>query len=223
MLWGINNCKMDVFEELADELGVKSSLIKKVLYTDIENYFVFSIPKRNEERRYISAPKGSLKFLQRKVLSMIERYYNPLECVTGFITKRGIILNANKHLPSRYVLNIDLKNFFDTINFGRVRGMFMKEPFGFSDSKSTILAQIVCNDNKLPQGAPTSPIISNIIAYKLDKTLEKFCKHNHCKYSRYADDITISTNSFGFPRNIAYKEKTGEVFLTEKVKGIIEN
>ena len=215
---------MDIFEKLAKRVHSSPGTIKKIIFINKEknNYNTFILPKRNGGIRDINAPKYYLKFLQKNVLELIKEYYNPLECVMGFVDGRSIIDNAKIHVDSRFVLNIDLKDFFNTINFGRVRGMFINKPFTFSPSESTILARIVCKGNMLPQGAPTSPIISNIIAYRLDSVLKKYCKYNHCKYSRYADDITISTNAFRFPEKIAYKSEDGVVILGEKIKKIIE-
>ena len=113
--------------------------------------------------------------------------------------------NAIKHHKRRYVFNIDLKDFFPTINFGRVRGFFIKDAnFMLHTKVATILAQIACYQNGLPQGAPCSPVISNLIGHVLDIRLCKLASANGCTYSRYAcDDITFSTNKPDFPSSIA--------------------
>jgi hypothetical protein len=113
----------------------------------------------------------------------------------GFKRKRSIMSNALKHQKRRYVFNIDLQDFFPTINFGRVRGFFIKDVnFMLHPKVATILAQIACYDNGLPQGAPSSPVISNLVGQILDIRLCKLASENGCTYSRYADDITFSTN-----------------------------
>lgn len=85
------------------------------------------------------------------------------ETVHVFAKEHSIKTNATVHKDANYIVNIDLKNFFDNIHFGRVRGMFMKPLFNFSDYIATNLAKLTCYEKKLPQGAPTSPTISNII------------------------------------------------------------
>ena len=172
---------------------------KKNLYTS------FFIDKRNGDKRKIMAPCFELKKIQRDLKEILSANYEIRKSmVHGFVDGNSIKTNADIHKNANYVLNIDLKNFFDTIHFGRVRGMFMNKPFCFSDCLSTNLAIVTCYDKKLPQGAPTSPIISNIICFNLDSELSHLCKQYNCQYTRYADDITISTKMLNFPSDIAY-------------------
>jgi hypothetical protein len=122
----------------------------------------------------------------------------------GFKRGRSIITNATKHRKRRYVLNVDLQDFFGTINFGRVRGFFIKDRnFAIHPDAATVLAQIACYQNALPQGSPCSPVISNLIGHVLDIHLGKLAFDTGCSYSRYADDITFSTNKQDFPPSIA--------------------
>jgi hypothetical protein len=105
------------------------------------------------------------------------------------------------------VLNIDLEDFFGTVNLGRVRGFFIKERnFALKPRVATVLAQIACHDNALPQGSPCSPVISNLIGHVLDIQLSALARKTGCTYSRYADDITFSTNKQVFPPAIAKRE-----------------
>jgi RNA-directed DNA polymerase len=116
-----------------------------------------------------------------------------------------IITNANLHKRRRYVLNLDLEDFFPSINFGRVRGFFLKDKhFALQPTVATILAQIACHENELPQGSPCSPVVSNLIGHLLDSRLARFAKKHKCTYSRYADDITISTSRKDFPHELAF-------------------
>ena len=102
------------------------------------------------------------------------------------------------------MLNLDLQDFFGTINFGRVRGFFIKNNnFALRPEIATILAQIACHQNALPQGSPCSPVISNLIGHVLDIRLSKLAFEHGCTYSRYADDLTFSTNEPQFPPSIA--------------------
>jgi hypothetical protein len=128
----------------------------------------------------------------------------------GFVRERSIITNAMMHLGKKNVLNIDLKNFFDSFNFGRVRGFFIKNNnFKLDPHIATIIAQIACYDNKLPQGSPCSPVITNLITHSLDIRLAKLAKKYKCTYSRYADDITFSTRKSTFPKEIMNEDIDG--------------
>jgi hypothetical protein len=101
-------------------------------------------------------------------------------------------------------LNLDLADFFPTINFGRVRGFLIKNrDFALHEKVATVIAQIACHDHTLPQGSPCSPVISNLIAHVLDMRLVKLANKFGCTYSRYADDLTFSTNKKEFPAEIA--------------------
>ena len=102
------------------------------------------------------------------------------------------------HRNKKIIINYDIKDFFPSITFARVAGMFKGYPFNFSDEWSVILGQICCLDDNgpIPQGAVTSPYISNMICRKLDSRLKHYAKSEKLDYSRYADDITFSTNKF---------------------------
>ena len=127
----------------------------------------------------------------------------------GFKRKRSIITNASQHRNRRHVFNVDLEDFFPSINFGRVRGYFIKDKnFLLDEDVATVIAQIACHDNSLPQGSPCSPVISNLIAHLLDMHLVRLASSVGCTYSRYADDLTFSTNKKDFPPEIAAPSKT---------------
>ncbi|WP_122439438.1 retron Ec67 family RNA-directed DNA polymerase/endonuclease [Pseudomonas viridiflava] len=125
----------------------------------------------------------------------------------GFVRKRSIITNAMMHLNRKNVLNVDIKDFFDSFNFGRVRGFFItNNHFRLDPSIATVIAQIACYDNKLPQGSPCSPVITNLITHILDIRLAALAQANSCTYSRYADDITFSTREKTFPTQLMSEE-----------------
>ncbi|MCG3825942.1 retron Ec67 family RNA-directed DNA polymerase/endonuclease [Photobacterium damselae] len=140
----------------------------------------------------------------------------------GFVRERSIITNAMMHLDKKNVLNIDLHNFFDSFNFGRVRGFFISnENFKLDPNIATVIAQIACYDNKLPQGSPCSPVISNLITHSLDIRLASLAKKNSCTYSRYADDITFSTRKSVFPTKIM-RQEDGEYIPSKKLRNEIK-
>ena len=114
-------------------------------------------------------------------------------------------------LADGWVLNMDLMDFFPSINFGRVRGFLVKNKhFTLQPATATVLAQIACHQNALPQGAPTSPVISNLITGLLDIRLNKLASRSRCSFTRYADDITFSTNAAEFPSSIARPNSDGK-------------
>ena len=214
--------KLKDLSDICDLLDVSQNQLKYLLFIKNKKYVEFLIRKKNGGFRKINAPIKELKIIQKKLADILYNIYDFKECQQGFVRNRSIITNAKKHIDTNYLLNIDLKDFFDTINFGRVRGLFLGKPFYFNNEVATILAKIVCNDNKLPQGAPTSPVISNMICYILDNNMEKYCNEYNCIYTRYADDITISTRSYKFPKQIAKKDINNNIIIGEKIIKIIE-
>jgi hypothetical protein len=122
----------------------------------------------------------------------------------GFRRRRSIVTNAMQHRARRFVFNVDVEDFFGSINFGRVRGFFIKDRnFGLNPAAATVLAQIACFKNSLPQGSPCSPVISNLIGHVMDIHLTWLARSEGITYSRYADDLTFSTNKRSFPLSVA--------------------
>ncbi|GAT62933.1 reverse transcriptase domain-containing protein [Paludibacter jiangxiensis] len=182
--------------ELAASLGIKYSTLAYLLYhlTDERRYSEFEIKKKNGKSRMIAAPTVGIKHVQSNLAYILLDIYPSKKNVHAYLKKRNIKSNASHHLHKKLLINIDLKDFFPSINFGRVRGLFMSHPFKFNEEVATILAKICCYKNTLPQGAPTSPILSNFICRKLDNQLVDLAQKGRFSYTRYADDITFSTN-----------------------------
>jgi len=187
-----------------------------------KNYETFSIPKKSGELRTIHAPSSKLKHIQRRVNEVLQNVYLPKPVVFGFIFGKNIVDNADKHKKKNWVLNIDLENFFPSINFGRVRGMFMHKPYNLPDEVATTLAKICCFNNSLPQGAPTSPVISNMICAQMDSQLQDLAWKRRCFYTRYADDITFSTTLREFPPEIAKVNSVLSIDLGQELTNIIQ-
>ena len=221
---------MDKFNEIKSRNDLAKFLkipIKKLTYMlyvkKIDYYYdSFEIPKKNGDVRLINAPKGDLKELQRKLTDALwvaqkEFMKNEKKCANishGFEKKKGIITNAKIHRNKRFVLNLDFEDFFDSFHFGRVRGYFVKNRnFQLPIEVATIIAQLTCYNGKLPQGAPSSPIVTNLICNILDIRLVKIAKKFKVDYTRYADDLTFSTNDKYFIENQVgfYKEIKKEV------------
>ena len=195
--------------DLASALGLDLSHLLYILYkaSDDARYRTFEIPKRTGGTREIAAPIGIIREAQDKLLPELTARYNAHPGAHGFMAGRSILSNAGQHVGTKLVLNIDLKDFFPGINFGRIRGLFMSPAFGLGPAAATVAAQICTRKNGLPQGAPTSPVLSNFIATELDRRLTRLAKQNGMSYSRYADDITFSTNRPAFPVTIVAFEE----------------
>ncbi len=200
-------------------------LYKKPLPT---RYTSFNMAKRDGGVRTINAPSPELRLLQRNLSDLLQNCVEEInegkkwkdQLAHGFKRDCSIITNAVKHRQRRYVFNIDLNDFFGTINFGRVRGFFIRDAnFMLNPKVATILAQIACHENALPQGSPCSPVISNLIGHVLDIHLCKLAASNGCTYSRYADDITFSTSKPDFPLSIA-RRMAGQAHTWEVGSGL---
>jgi retron-type reverse transcriptase len=174
----------------------------------VTHYKRFYIPKKSGGKRLISAPMPQLKAAQHWILENILYKVPNSDAAHGFVPGRSIVTNAVHHVAQDIVINIDLRNFFPTIEYKRVKGMFCK--LGYSEQVATILALLctepevdqvaldgkdyyVANTNRhLPQGAPCSPAITNIICFRLDRRFEGLARRFNYTYTRYADDMTFS-------------------------------
>jgi RNA-directed DNA polymerase len=171
-------------------------------------YKTFDIPKKTGGTRTICAPKNGLNILQKKMNYVLQLVYRPSNAVHGFLPERGILSNAQAHCRTRFILNVDIENFFPTITFPRVRGMLIGKPYCLPPNVATMIARLCCHDGSLPQGAPTSPIVSNMLCARLDAELKRLAREHRCYYTRYADDMTFSTYLRQFPRALASYETT---------------
>lgn len=198
--------------DLAYFLQMPLKKLTYILYVNkIEHYYKsFDILKRNGENRHINAPTGDLKHIQRTLSTIlcefqkeiVKKNKNSVNLSHGFEKGKGIITNGNVHRNKRFVLNLDLEDFFDSIHFGRVRGYFEKNRnFELSREMATVIAQLTCYEGRLPQGAPSSPVITNLICNILDIHLLNICRKFKVDYTRYADDLTFSTNDKYFAKN----------------------
>ncbi len=209
--------------DLALVLGIPLRVLTDLAYSKRKKYVRFSLKKRDGTDRMISAPIPKLKNLQKKLKEIFEDIYKTPACVYGFVKDRGAIENARQHLRKKAILNFDLENFFPTINGWRLLGLFRSKPFNFNNEISSTLAGLVCHDNRLPQGAPTSPILSNFIGFSLDLQLIQLAKKDRLVYTRYADDITLSSRSDKFPAKYFYRDEEIYVVAEELSNLVAEN
>ncbi|MGC0075830.1 retron Ec67 family RNA-directed DNA polymerase/endonuclease, partial [Ralstonia pseudosolanacearum] len=205
--------------DLAALLHVKPGMLTYAIYKAPEatRYRRFKIKKRHGGEREILAPESELKLLQRRLSTLLQDCVAEINLARGhaedgahfgiahgFKRHHTIMTNGRVHVTRRYVFNVDLHDFFGTINFGRVRGFFLKDRnFALHPEVATAIAQIACFENRLPQGSPCSPVISNLIAHSLDIHLARLAAKYGATYTRYADDLTFSTNRPSFPSEIA--------------------
>jgi hypothetical protein len=183
-------------QEFADEtellkyLGVSDKELKKIWWYRRKMYHEFSIAKGGGKTRLIRAPDRRLKIIQQRLAVSLNQIYRRRNPVHGFVNDRSVKTNAEAHGSRQYVVNLDLQDFFPSITENRIKGLLRS--LGINDRVSEIVARLTCYDAFLPQGAPTSPVLSNMICYRLDTELLREAKAARAIYTRYADDITFS-------------------------------
>jgi RNA-directed DNA polymerase len=196
-------CLLSIEEPMELAILLKTTIYHLEEIINIPPCKHFTIQKKRGGERQIFAPERSLKVIQQRLNYFLQAYYLWLKPhqVHGFVinphylgTYCNIVENAKAHVNKNYVLNIDLKDFFPSITAIQVKDIFSSHFFNFSDQISTALTLLTTYKGKLPIGAPTSPVISNFICHQLDKDLINFSTENHLTFTRYADDLTFSSN-----------------------------
>ncbi len=186
-------------------------------------YQTFTLKKKSGEERSIHVPVKGLKIILRALNFVLQCVYTPHKAAMGFVQGKSVIDNAQVHVGNRYVLNLDLKDFFYSFDRNRVKLGFMYEPFNLREERKPLaflLASLCTHPIEiegevkivLPQGSPTSPTITNILCRTLDRRLTGLANRFGARYTRYADDITFSSS-----RNIYTKEE-----FQKELKRIIE-
>lgn len=199
-------------EEIAAAIGISIAGLRWLAYSQKKYHYThFKIPKKTGGERTISAPISLLKKAQNWILNNILTKIQPHEAAHGFCTERSIVTNARPHLGKEVIINIDLKDFFPSISYTRVKRLF--KSFGYSKTASIIFG-LICTAPKLkeiewdgkphqllswterylPQGSPSSPAISNLICRRLDSRLTEMAVKYGFNYTRYADDLTFSAS-----------------------------
>lgn len=187
---------------LCDLFNIPFNELEQLLnFPDYKHYF---ISKKKGGKRELFAPSYDLKNCQRILNYYLQCYYlcvKPAEA-HGFVLHpeympfdSNIVENAKMHTQKKVVLNIDLKDFFPSISARRVKELFLSNHFLFDEQMAYALTLLTTYKGKLPIGAPTSPVISNFICLEFDQEMKLFCEANDLTYSRYADDLTFSSNA----------------------------
>lgn len=190
-------------EDFHDFLSVLNDALEfpfsqKKLYFHLKNvdklYHSFQVPKKSGGLRTINAPNKSLKFIQHCLAFILQGAYQPTYSVNGYVTGRSVVSNAHVHANKKFVLNLDLENFFPSITFGRVHAVLQLKPILAKPNVAQMIAKLCCYEGVLPQGAPTSPVLSNMICQRLDRRIESLVSGYQITYTRYADDLTFSSD-----------------------------
>lgn len=201
-------------EEIAKAMGITLGALRFLAFarrtSTVSHYVRFTIPKKTGGERTISAPMPRLKAAQYWILHNILAKVPMHEAAHGFRPGHSIVSNAQPHVRSDVVINLDLQNFFSTITYRRVKGLF--KALGYSEATATVFA-LLCtepditaleldrtsyfmaqSERYVPQGAPTSPVITNLLCRKLDQSLTTMATKLGFRYTRYADDLTFSAS-----------------------------
>lgn len=198
--------------QLAEAMGIPLPQLRWLTFhrrgAALVHYHRYGIPKKTGGIRAISAPKKKLATAQQWVLDKILSKLKVDENAHGFVPQRSVVTNARPHVKKPVVINLDLRDFFPTITFRRVKGLFVK--VGYSEAVAAVLAllctepprveaeldgkkmRVALGDRVLPQGACTSPAITNVLCRRLDRRLNGIAKNVGFSYTRYADDLTFS-------------------------------
>jgi len=179
--------------QLALAIGVSPRLLTSFTHKAVNHYRFFSIGKKGGGKREIASPRFFLKTVQYWIKSYVLCHLKIHKACHAYLRGKSIISNAKPHVGKRYVANIDIENYFGSISRDHVFRLLRKN--GIGEKLSGTVANIVTLDGTLPQGAPTSPDISNAFLLEVDEKLTKLSEIYKLKYTRYADDITISGES----------------------------
>lgn len=171
---------------LARRLGVSVNDLRNIPIA----YSTFRVPKRTGGSRTIYAPAAPLKAMQRQILHRLLRGLKSHPCATGFERGHSIVTNALPHVGQEVVIKMDIRDFFSSTSARRVEAFF--RTIGWNADAADMLSRLCTYQGSLPQGAPTSPRLSNLVNRRMDARLGALAESLDLRYSRYADDITLS-------------------------------
>lgn len=166
--------------------------VREILWmhrVELDAYEVYYVRGRHKERK-ITAPSMPLKLRQQWILEEVLEKLKVHDCCHGFVRGRSILTNARLHMNHPVIYNLDIKNFFPSVKAEQVRQVFMRA--GYSRAAAGGLTELCCYEEMLPQGAPTSPYLANLVLCQMDTALAGFCGQKGITYTRYADDMSFS-------------------------------
>lgn len=203
MLSGILSCGEDVIAKLQtpitfdllapQESSLPFGILPMSYNSDYNIVIIHKIPKRRisgEYRVVYSVFADKYNNAYKSLKYYLNELYSPHEAVHGFISNRNIVSNAQQHIAKKIIINIDIKDFFESISIEIVKSMFIR--YNFTDNIADVLSKIVTLNGTLVAGYATSPVIANMYCDLMDSEIQKICDSNNVTYTRYADDITLS-------------------------------
>ena len=182
-------------EKIAKDIGISSKYLKGLIANKDKFYQSYYIPKRRRKRRQIDAPNYKIKAIQSWIIDNILKSLKTSSRAIGYKKNKSIKDNARFHIGSKYIMCLDIQNFFISIRITQVKKIF-KRIFQNNEKISNDLAKICTFRDYLPQGGVTSPILSNLVFSPTDNEIIKLCDDRNVIYSRYSDDLTFSSNDF---------------------------
>lgn len=230
---------MIVYRELSSiekDLGFSAKTLYGLSNTLEKHYHTVYLPKSDGSKRKLSVPDLILKLVQKSIADNILIQYPISKYAKAYKPGSSIQKNARPHVGKKKILKLDIEGFFDHILYSRVKDtVFYEEKY--SESIRILLTMLCYYNDSLPQGAPTSPAITNIIMYDFDETVGAFCNEKNIAYTRYCDDMTFSGDFdekeiISFVKNELFKfglhlnnRKTAVVPATKRqcVTGIVVN
>jgi RNA-directed DNA polymerase len=193
---------MSLLDEIMAATGLGSAELEHIIRTAPARYKAYPIPKRSGGSRIIAQPSREIKLLQRFVIQRVLSHYPVHSAAAAYVKGRNILDNAKEHVANRIILKLDFMNFFPSIILSDWRQLFMRSPNGLDARDYNVASRILFWGNGTTQplclsiGAPSSPMMSNILLFSLDTQIEVIAKDNDVSYTRYADDITLSGASY---------------------------
>ena len=180
--------------ELARKLGIHAERLQLLLENAEKSYHRFPLRTKRRRARLIDAPNTFLKLVQRRVLDRILYQATPHAAAHGFYPERSIVTNAQRHIRSKWVLSLDIKDFFPSTDVRKVQRA-LQGFLGIKGESLDAILRLTCRRGALPQGAPTSPHIANLTFFKGDELIDSLASEHGLSYTRYADDMTLSGNT----------------------------
>lgn len=202
--------------EETDRQLIKIERLRYYHWNTEKKYIEFKIPKKSGGERTIFAPDNFMLKIQRIIVQILDLYFEHSAESHGFINGRSIVTNAEMHTNKEFVLNVDIENYFPSIKIFQIRKALMQEPFNLNSKMASFITRFATLKGGLPQGAASSPLISNIVSNNLDKKLKEFAIKHKQTFTRYADDISFS----GYRRiyDQEFFKELNKIFRQERFK-----
>lgn len=184
---------MSLFSDIGNNLGVSPGRVARLSQVSRNKYYVFQI---GPKKRKIKSPIPSLKLLQKSIKSILEDRLKPHPAAIAYVRNRSVLDHVAPHLGQSNFLKTDVRNCFDHVTEAMVRNIFIEAGYSYGDAYMG--AKICCDEGSIPQGAPSSPLLCNLVLRPVDRTLWSFANKTECHYSRYGDDIVISGDGISY-------------------------